>query len=124
MLTFLLAYLGGVLTIVSPCILPIVPFVFTQADRPFLRGGLPLLGGMTLTFAAVATLAAVGGGWAVGTNEYGRLIALGVLAMFGLAPLLPRLADMLAAPVVRLAHRLLEAASPQRSTQTPGVGAS
>ena len=32
---FLLAYLGGVLTILSPCILPVLPFVFARADRPF-----------------------------------------------------------------------------------------
>src|SRR3954470_15135302 len=63
MLLVLLAYLGGVLTILSPCILPVLPFVFARADRPFVRSGLPLLVGMALTFAAVATLAAGGGGW-------------------------------------------------------------
>ncbi len=36
---FLLSYLGGVLTILSPCILPVLPFVFARADRPFLRSG-------------------------------------------------------------------------------------
>ena len=60
MILFLLAYLGGVLTIVSPCILPVLPFVFARADRPFLSSGLPMLVGMAATFAAVATLAAVG----------------------------------------------------------------
>jgi hypothetical protein len=64
MILFLLAYLGGVLTIVSPCILPVLPFVFARADRPFLHSGLPMLLGMAVTFAAVATLAAVAGGWA------------------------------------------------------------
>ena len=34
MLIFVLAYLGGVLTIVSPCILPVLPFVFA---RPIAR---------------------------------------------------------------------------------------
>ena len=64
MILFLLAYFGGVLTIVSPCILPVIPFVFARADRPFLRSGLPMLVGMALTFAVVATLAAVGAvGW-------------------------------------------------------------
>jgi cytochrome c biogenesis protein CcdA len=106
MFTLALAYLGGVLTIVSPCILPVVPFVFTRADRPFVRGGLPLLVGMALTFAAVATLAAVGGGWAVSANEYGRLIAMGVLALFGLALLFPAISDVLTAPAVRLGNRL------------------
>ena len=34
MILFGLAYLGGVLTILSPCILPVLPFVFARADRP------------------------------------------------------------------------------------------
>ena len=54
MLLALLAYLGGVLTIVSPCILPVLPFVFARADKPFLRAGLPLLLGMALTFGEMA----------------------------------------------------------------------
>src|SRR5271166_4741415 len=62
MILFALAFLGGVLTIASPCILPVLPFVFARADRPFLRNGLPMLVGMAATFALIATLAAVGGG--------------------------------------------------------------
>jgi len=62
MLLFVLAYLGGVLTIVSPCILQVLPFVFARAGQPFLRSTLPMLFSMAATFAAVATLAAVGGG--------------------------------------------------------------
>ena len=41
MLLFLLAYAGGVLTILSPCILPVLPFVFARSDQPFVRSGLP-----------------------------------------------------------------------------------
>jgi cytochrome c biogenesis protein CcdA len=71
MMTLLvLAYLGGVVTIVSPCILPALPFAFARADRPFLRNGLPMLAGMAATFAAVATLAAVAGGWVVEAIRY------------------------------------------------------
>jgi cytochrome c biogenesis protein CcdA/thiol-disulfide isomerase/thioredoxin len=106
MLLALLAYLGGVLTIVSPCILPVLPFVFARADKPFLRAGLPLLIGMALTFAAVATLAAVGGGWAVAANQYGRWAALLLLAVFGLTLLVPALADRLTRPLVALGSRL------------------
>jgi cytochrome c biogenesis protein CcdA/thiol-disulfide isomerase/thioredoxin len=72
MLLIVLAYLGGALTILSPCILPVLPFVFARADQPFVRSGLPLLAGMALTFALVATLAAVGGGWVTQANQYGR----------------------------------------------------
>ena len=112
MLLVVLAFLGGVLTIVSPCILPVVPFVFTRADRPFLRAGLPLLVGMVLTFTAVATLAAVGGGWAVRANEYGRFVAMGVLGLFGLALIFPPLSEVFTSPAVRLGNRLTKAASP------------
>ena len=64
MLFLILAYLGGVLTILSPCILPVLPFVFARADKPFLSNGLPLLIGMAVTFAAIATLTAFAGEWA------------------------------------------------------------
>ena len=85
MILLVLAYLGGVLTILSPCILPVLPFVFARSDRPFLRSGLPLLIGMALMFAVVASLAAVGSQWVAQANQVGRWIALVVMALFALA---------------------------------------
>ena len=113
MLILLLAYLGGVLTILSPCILPVLPFVFSRASGPFLKNGLPLLVGMALTFAGVSTLAAVGGGWAVHANEWGRWIALALLALFAVTLLFPALADRLSRPLVALGSRLTEQTSAQ-----------
>lgn len=110
MALFLLAYLGGALTILSPCILPVLPFVFARADQPFTRSGLPLLGGMAVTFALIATLAALGGGWVVAANQYGRWLALALMALFGLALLLPGLAERLTHPLVQAGARLSEAA--------------
>ena len=106
MTLFLLSYVGGVLTILSPCILPVLPFVFARSDRPFLRSGLPLLVGMAITFAAVATLATLGGSWAIHANQWGRIAALVLLALFGLTLLLPELADRLTRPLVALGSRL------------------
>jgi cytochrome c biogenesis protein CcdA len=85
MLLLLLAYLGGALTLLSPCILPVLPFVFARADRPFLRSTLPLLLGMALTFTVVASLAAVGSQWVAQANQVGRWIALLLMALFALA---------------------------------------
>jgi cytochrome c biogenesis protein CcdA/thiol-disulfide isomerase/thioredoxin len=110
MFLFILAYIGGVLTILSPCILPVLPFVFARADQPFLRRGLPLLLGMAATFAVIATLAAVGGGWAVQANEYGRYAAIALLALFGVTLLFPELSDRLTRPLVALGGRLSESA--------------
>ena len=109
MILFLLSYLGGVLTILSPCILPVLPFVFARADRPFLLSGLPLLAGMAITFALIATLATVGGAFAVQANQAGRIAALVLLALFGLTLLLPSLAERLTRPVVALGNRLSSA---------------
>jgi cytochrome c biogenesis protein CcdA/thiol-disulfide isomerase/thioredoxin len=119
MLLILLAYLGGVLTILSPCILPVLPFVFARSDQPFVRSGLPLLGGMALTFAVVATLAAVGGGWAVQANEIGRWLALALLALFALTLIFPALSDRMTRPLVAWGSRLTEKTGQQR-----GVGSS
>ncbi|MFJ5258688.1 cytochrome c biogenesis protein DipZ [Pseudomonas sp. NPDC088414] len=115
-----LAYLGGVLTIVSPCILPVLPFVFARTGQPFIKSGLPLLAGMALTFALVATLAAVGGGWVVQVNQYGRWLALLFVALFGLTLLLPRLAERLMRPLVSAGSRLSEAAG-QDNRPRPGA---
>jgi cytochrome c biogenesis protein CcdA/thiol-disulfide isomerase/thioredoxin len=113
MTLFLLSYVGGVLTILSPCILPVLPFVFARSDRPFLRSGLPLLVGMAMTFAAVATLATLGGSWAVHANQWGRIAAMVLLALFGVTLLLPQLADHLTRPLVALGSRLSNQAAEQ-----------
>src|SRR6476659_796774 len=118
MLLFVLAYLGGVLTIVSPCILPVLPFVFARAGRPFGKSGLPLLLGMAATFSVVATLAAVGGGWAVEANHYGRVAALVILAFFGLTLLFPELTARLTQPIVTLGGRLSHSADARDASGT------
>jgi len=122
MLLIVLAYLGGALTILSPCILPVLPFVFSRADQPFVKSGLPLLAGMGLTFAVVATLAAVGGGWVTQANQYGRWAAIVLLAVFGLTLLLPSVAERVMHPLVSAGNRLTAFA--QRGDGKPSFGGS
>jgi cytochrome c biogenesis protein CcdA/thiol-disulfide isomerase/thioredoxin len=111
MILIILVFLGGVLTIVSPCILPVLPFVFARAEQPFLKSGLPMLIGMAISFTGIATLAAVGGAWAVHINQYGRIFALALLAAFAITLLSKRLADWVAQPFVALGNRLLQPAA-------------
>jgi len=118
MTLLIIAYLGGALTIFSPCILPILPFVFARAGQPFIRSTLPMLIGMSVTFALVATLAAVGGSWAIHANEYGRLAAILLLAVFGVSLLSPRVASIITQPVVNFGNRLLNASAKPGSGPT------
>src|SRR3984957_10561900 len=111
MVLFVLAFLGGVLTILSPCILPILPFTFARAEQPFRKSGLPLLLSMAVTFAGVASFAVVGGSWLVRANQYGRIAALVVFAILGLSLLWPAFAERLSRPFVQLGNRLTNSAS-------------
>jgi cytochrome c biogenesis protein CcdA/thiol-disulfide isomerase/thioredoxin len=115
MLIFLLAFAGGALTILSPCILPVLPFVFARSDQPFRRSGLPLLTGMALTFSAVAVAAAFGGHWVVRLNQGGRYVAMVVFLVLGVTLLFPSLAEALTRPLVRAGGRLQSAPSTESS---------
>src|SRR5271156_931936 len=119
MLLYLLAFVGGVLTIVSPCILPVLPFVFSRADQPFRRSGLPLLAGMAITFALVAAVATFAGAWVVRANQIGRILAMVIFGVLGLALLFPGIAEFLSRPFVRLGGRVQG-----QGDQKPSVGRS
>src|ERR1700693_6187771 len=106
MLIYLLAFIGGVLTILSPCILPVLPFVFARADQPFRRSVPPLLAVMALTFSLVAIAAAFGGHWVVRLNQDGRYVAMLIFLVLGVSLLFPSLAEALTRPLVRAGSRL------------------
>src|ERR1700759_5337964 len=137
MFLVLLAYFGGVLTILSPCILPVLPFVFSRSDQPFRKSGLPLLAGMGAAFAAGGGLGQVSGGgvfaadaglatyagaWVVRANQIGRWIAVVIFAVLGLALLLPNLAEYLSRPFVGLGGDVQGQSGV--GGQAPGIGRS
>ncbi len=102
MLTYLLSFIGGILTILSPCVLPVIPFVFSRADQPFRKAGLPMLVGMALAFAIFAALSVTGGHYIAQANQWGRFLALVIFAILGITLLSPKIANFLTAPLVRL----------------------
>ncbi len=119
MLLFVVAYLAGVLTIVSPCILPVLPFVFARAGQPFSTSILPMLLAKIVTFAGIASLAALGGNWAVQANAFGRYAAIALLAVFGVTLLSTRAAAIVTDPLVALGNRLSRKAA---TGEKGGVG--
>lgn len=102
----ILAYLGGVLTILSPCILPIVPLVFSRADRSFTREILPMLAGLAIVFAVVASVATASATWIVRTSELGRSASIVILGLISLSLLVPRFAEAAGRPFVGIGARL------------------
>ncbi|CAH0222955.1 cytochrome c biogenesis protein DipZ [Pseudomonas mediterranea] len=101
----LIAFLGGILTILSPCILPVVPFLFARANRT--AGSMLLtLGGMVLTFALVSSLAVVSSDWVLRASSVGRQVALGVMVLFALSLIFSRVGIWLARPLVSLGNRV------------------
>ncbi|RON97470.1 cytochrome C biogenesis protein [Pseudomonas fluorescens] len=102
---YLIAFLGGLLTVLSPCILPVVPFLFAGAQRS--RASILLtLGGMALTFALISSLAVVSSDWVIQASNSGRYAALIVMSVFALSLISARIGDWLTRPFVMLGNRL------------------
>ncbi|MGF6095033.1 cytochrome c biogenesis protein DipZ [Pseudomonas sp. 18175] len=101
----LIAFLGGILTVLSPCILPVVPFLFAGVERNR-RSILLTLGGMVLTFALISSLAVASSEWVVQANNTGRQVALIVMGLFALSLISARIGGWLARPLVLLGNRI------------------
>jgi len=101
----LIAFLGGILTVLSPCILPVVPFLFARADRSR-RSIFLTLGGMVLTFALVSSLAVVSSEWVIQASNTGRHVALVVMVAFALSLISARVGGWLTQPFVALGNRI------------------
>ncbi|WP_414441526.1 cytochrome c biogenesis protein DipZ [Burkholderia sp. 22PA0106] len=103
----IVAFFAGALTVLSPCILPVVPFVFARTDVSFVRSRLPLLLGLAASFALITGLGAAGLGGIAQFSRYGRTIALASFALFGCALLFPTVATRIAGPLTNAANGLI-----------------
>lgn len=100
-----IAFLGGMLTLLSPCTLPVIPLIFAsvRSNRRYL---LLMLSGMVLMFTAVSLLVMVAGSWVASLTEAGRWLALLSLALAGASLISSRVAQRLTAPAVALGNRI------------------
>jgi len=98
----LLVFLGGMLTIASPCVLPVLPLVLSRTGRSFRHETAPLLAGLALVFAGLASVATLSAGWIVQASEIGRAGAVLLLALVGVSLLVPALGEIIGRPFVRL----------------------
>lgn len=114
-MSLFIAFLGGILSLLSPCTLPVIPLLFAgfRGKRVQL---LAMLAGMVVMFVAISSLVTVASGWVVQATLIGRWVALALLGCAALGLLFPQFAERLMRPAVRLGDRLNE-----RSTRTHGT---
>lgn len=101
----LLAFAAGVLSILSPCVLPLVPIVLSGAQSRHRWGALALGAGLTVSFTVVGLFVATVG-FSVGLDaDLFRRIGGVLLAGVGLVLLTPVLQQAFAAAAAPLAGR-------------------
>jgi cytochrome c biogenesis protein CcdA len=85
------AYLAGLLTLINPCVLPVLPIVLASALQAHRLGPLAMAAGMAVSFVTLG-LTVTAFGHLVGLNERTLAQAGAVLMIgFGLVLLVPRL---------------------------------
>ena len=85
------AYLAGALTLINPCVLPVVPIVLASALQAHRLGPLALAAGMGISFVALGlTIAAVGQALGLSDQSLARAGAIAMIG-FGAVLLVPRL---------------------------------
>ncbi len=89
--SLILAFLGGFLTVLSPCILPVLPIILGRALRSHRFGPLALVLGLVVGFATVGSLIGVTFSWLGELASWLRSLALFLLLLFGVLALFPEL---------------------------------
>jgi cytochrome c-type biogenesis protein len=115
-MTLVLAFLAGVLSILSPCVLPLAPIVVAGAASQDRRGPLALAFGLALTFGIVGGIIA-SFGFELGASGTVRWVAAAIMVVVGLILLVPALGYALEralAPLARWGDAL--------STRLPAAG--
>ena len=87
----LLGYLAGLLTLINPCVLPVLPIVLATALQAHRLGPVALAAGMSLTFVALGVgIAAAGQSLGLTTDMVTKAAAL-MRVLFGLVLLVPQM---------------------------------
>jgi cytochrome c-type biogenesis protein len=100
----ILAFVAGVLTILSPCVLPILPIVLGAAASEHRWGPAALAAGLAVSFVAIGLFAATIG-YSIGLDtELFRNVAAVLMVAVGVILLMPRFQERLALAGAPLAN--------------------
>ena len=115
----LLAYLAGLLTLINPCVLPVLPIVLASSLHRDRRAPVALAAGLSLSFVALGIgVTAIGPALGLDSDLVARAAAL-VMVAFGLVMLVPAFSQRFAAATAGLANR---ADAQIDQTSTSGLG--
>lgn len=86
-----LAILAGFVTLLSPCILPIVPILIGRSLRSHRYGPIALVVGLAISFAGTGILLGLSAQFLAPLSSWIRQIAIGVLLVLGLGSIFPKI---------------------------------
>lgn len=84
-----LAFLGGTLTVLSPCVLPILPILVGRSLQSHRYGPLSLVMGLVVGFAVAGSVVGISASWLTGLTNFLRSFAIVVLLGLGLLAIFP-----------------------------------
>jgi len=99
------AYLAGLLTLINPCVMPVLPIVLASSLHRDRRAPLALAAGMSLSFVALGLgVTALGPALGVDTDSVAQIAAL-VMVGFGTVMLIPSLSGRFSTATAGFAAR-------------------
>ncbi|MEP1519122.1 cytochrome c biogenesis CcdA family protein [Ascidiaceihabitans sp.] len=102
---FVFAYLAGLLTLINPCVLPVLPIVLVSSLNASRMGPVALAAGMSLSFVVFGVLVTAFGG-AIGlTQDTLAQIGAVIMVVFGTVLLVPALSTRFEAAAAGMAGR-------------------
>ncbi|MGC1307378.1 MAG: hypothetical protein WA885_09125 [Phormidesmis sp.] len=89
-LSLVLALFGGLLTMFSPCILPVLPIIVGRSLQSHRYGPLALVSGLVGGFAVAGSLLGISASWFTHLAGLLRMGAIALLLIIGLLTLFPQ----------------------------------
>ena len=118
-MTYFWAFLAGVLTLINPCVLPLLPVIIAGALQSHRFGPVMMALGLTVSFTVVGVLVTAFG-HLIGLDEIMiNRVAATIMIIFGIVLLLPRAQEKLSnivAPLASCANARID------STESSGLG--
>ena len=102
---YVLGYAAGLLTLINPCVLPILPIVLATALQAGRMGPLAVAGGLSVSFVALGLLISVAGRSLGITDQTLANAGAVLMILFGLVLLVPRFSESFATATAGVSAR-------------------